>query len=159
MAKTDIEAAYRIIPIHHSDHELLGIFWQDQYYYDTCLPFGASSLASATVISYMSALSFIFKLGNYPDVPQHFIIRKMLQGFKKLKSSSDSRLPITPSILKDLVNSLSHTVSVHFHRILFKAMYLLAFHAFLHIGELTSSGASKHFLLHEHVIMSCVSPF
>ena len=110
-------------------------------------------LASATVISYMSALSFIFKLGNYPDVPQHFIIRKMLQGFKKLRSTSDSRLPITPSILNDLVNSLSHTVSVHFHRILFKAMYLLAFHAFLRIGELTSSGTSKHFLLREHVIV------
>ena len=43
MAKTDIEAAFRIIPIHPSDFELLGIFWNNEYYYDTCLPFGASS--------------------------------------------------------------------------------------------------------------------
>ena len=42
LAKTDIEAAFRIVPIHPLDHELLGIFW-DGYYYDTCLPFGCSS--------------------------------------------------------------------------------------------------------------------
>ena len=43
MAKTDIDSAFRLIPIHPDDHELLGITWMDRYYFDTCLPFGASS--------------------------------------------------------------------------------------------------------------------
>ena len=33
LAKTDIKSAFRIIPIKPSDYDLLGIFWQGQYYY------------------------------------------------------------------------------------------------------------------------------
>ena len=43
MSKTDIQEAFRLVPIHQLDHELLGICWDNRYYYDTCLPFGASS--------------------------------------------------------------------------------------------------------------------
>lgn len=43
MAKTDIEDAFRIIPIHPADYYLLGFTWEGQYYYDKCLPMGASS--------------------------------------------------------------------------------------------------------------------
>lgn len=43
MAKTDIDSAYRIIPIHHSDYPLLGFRFQGMYYYDRSLPMGASS--------------------------------------------------------------------------------------------------------------------
>lgn len=43
MAKTDIESAYRIVPVHPDDHELLGFSWDGQYYFDTCLPMGCSS--------------------------------------------------------------------------------------------------------------------
>lgn len=43
MAKTDIEDAFRIIPIHPSDYHLLGFIWEGQFYYDKCLPMGASS--------------------------------------------------------------------------------------------------------------------
>lgn len=43
LAKTDIESAFRIIPIHPSNYHLLGMIWQGQYYYDRCLPMGASS--------------------------------------------------------------------------------------------------------------------
>ena len=38
LAKSDIDSAYRNIPIALSDHELLGIMWKNQYYYDRCLP-------------------------------------------------------------------------------------------------------------------------
>lgn len=43
LAKTDIESAFRIIPIHPDDYELLGFKWKDEFYYDRCLPMGASS--------------------------------------------------------------------------------------------------------------------
>lgn len=45
-AKTDIHNAFRLIPIHPSDHELLGFSFQGKYYYDTCLPMGSSSSCS-----------------------------------------------------------------------------------------------------------------
>ena len=43
MAKTDIKSAFRLIPVHPSDHYLLGFCWQEQYYFDKCLPMGCSS--------------------------------------------------------------------------------------------------------------------
>lgn len=43
MAKTDIKSAFRIIPIHPSDFPLLGMKWDNQFYYDVCLPMGLSS--------------------------------------------------------------------------------------------------------------------
>ncbi|XP_069120279.1 uncharacterized protein [Argopecten irradians] len=40
MAKSDIESAFRIIPIHPSQHHLLGFHWKGQFYFDKCLPMG-----------------------------------------------------------------------------------------------------------------------
>ena len=43
LAKTDIESAFRLIPVHPDDYELLGMFWNGKYYYDKVLPFGLRS--------------------------------------------------------------------------------------------------------------------
>ena len=40
LAKTDIESAFRLIPVHPDDYELLGMCWEGKYYYDKVLPFG-----------------------------------------------------------------------------------------------------------------------
>jgi integrase len=94
--------------------------------------------AAATVSTYISALSYIHKRLGLQDNTQHFIINKALNGFQKLRASKDNRLPITPSILKGLINSLPHTCTCTslFMSKLLKAMYLLAFHAFVRVGEI-----------------------
>ena len=43
MAKTDIEKAFRLIPIHPDEHYLFGFTFQKLFYYDTCLPMGLKS--------------------------------------------------------------------------------------------------------------------
>ena len=43
LSKCDIEDAFRIIPIHPSDYYLLGFTWNNYFYFDRCLPMGASS--------------------------------------------------------------------------------------------------------------------
>ena len=43
MAKTDIKSAFRIIPVHPLDYPLLGIKWDNQYYFDRCLAMGLKS--------------------------------------------------------------------------------------------------------------------
>ena len=40
MAKTDIRSAFRNIPVHPSDWEILGMHWQGLYFFDKVLPFG-----------------------------------------------------------------------------------------------------------------------
>lgn len=80
-------------------------------------------LAASTTRTFISSLSFIFQLGNYQDISQTFLIKKMLKGFHKSKPTSDPRLPITPEILSVLLHSLEHTTSSFFTKLLLKAMF------------------------------------
>ena len=43
MAKVDLKAAFRMVPVRRQDWELLGIYWRQSFYVDTCLPFGCRS--------------------------------------------------------------------------------------------------------------------
>ena len=43
MAKTDLKSAFRLIPLHPSDWNIMGIYWQSQYNVDLYLPFGLCS--------------------------------------------------------------------------------------------------------------------
>ena len=43
MAKTDLKSAFRLIPIHPDDWNLLGIYWQSRYYVNLFPPFGLRS--------------------------------------------------------------------------------------------------------------------
>lgn len=105
-------------------------------------------LAASSTRTLVSSLSFIFQ----QDITQHFIIKKMLIGFQKCKPSLDSRLPITPAILIQLVNALQHTSSSAFLRCLLRAVFILAFCAFLQVRDITkTTGSAQHFLLFEHI--------
>ena len=43
MAKVDVKAAYRMVPVHPEDRYLLGMQWDGKLYIDTALPFGLRS--------------------------------------------------------------------------------------------------------------------
>ena len=43
MAKTDVKSAFRNIPVHPDDWELLGMEWRGLYFFDRVLPFGLRS--------------------------------------------------------------------------------------------------------------------
>ena len=58
MVKTDIKSAFRIIPVHPGDHPLLGMKWENLYYYDRCLPMGCSS-SCAIFEAFSTALEWI----------------------------------------------------------------------------------------------------
>lgn len=43
LAKLDLQNAYRMVPVHPDDHQLLGIRWGQEVFIDTALPFGLRS--------------------------------------------------------------------------------------------------------------------
>jgi GTP cyclohydrolase I len=51
-------------------------------------------LASSTVLTYMSAISFLLQLGGYEDLTGHFIISKALLGYHK-ENDANKALTIT----------------------------------------------------------------
>ncbi|XP_069110074.1 uncharacterized protein [Argopecten irradians] len=103
-------------------------------------------LASSTISTYIAAIGFLNKMSGHSDPTQSFIIKKLLTGVQRVSSRADSRLPITPSILEKLVSSLPHVCQTHYQMSLLRAMYLLAFHALLRVGEMAVNKSASHVL-------------
>ena len=90
-------------------------------------------------------LNYVQRMAGFHDFSHNFVIKKSLEGYRKQKAKADSRIPITPVILKKLIETLQHMNLPEFTQILLKAMCLLAFHAFLRVGEITQSGSKIFF--------------
>ena len=60
MPKTDLKSAFRLIPIHPDNWDLLGIHWNNQYYVDLYLPFGLRS-APFLFNQFTDALEWVLK--------------------------------------------------------------------------------------------------
>jgi integrase len=94
------------------------------------------NLSATTIASHISAISYIHKISALPDPTNTFIVKKILKGTQNLKTNLDARMPITKPILVKILNAVDHTVPDLYNRTLLKAVFLLAFHAFLRLGEL-----------------------
>lgn len=90
------------------------------------------NLAASTVESYLSVIGYYHKLSNCNDMTQHYIIRKTLNGYQKMRKVNDSRLYITPAILQSLIHSLIHKAYV-------KSYVSSSCPCLLRIGEITGS--------------------
>ena len=95
--------------------------------------------APSTVTTYISALGYSHKLSGYPDPSKVFFIMQMLKGYGKLGARLDSRLPITLPILHRILEAASSFSSSKYQICQFQAMCSIAFHAFLRVGEMTST--------------------
>lgn len=95
------------------------------------------NMSASTIYSYISAISFVHKLENMTDPTTSFFVKKLLKGVHNTKRSYDCRLPITQSILEQLCLATDKVVFPFQKALLCRSMFLLAFHAFLRIGEFT----------------------
>lgn len=103
----------------------------------------------SSIASHITAISYVHKIFNMQDPAQAFITKKMLKGCKSSVPTKDTRLPITPEdILQKLLHALAHTVPQYSLRILLRALFLLAIHAFFRLGEIAAKtlNNSKHVL-------------
>lgn len=98
--------------------------------------------AASTQLSHISSLTFINKLYGGLDPSGSFILRKMLDAVKK-GTTNDKRLPITSDILLQLLAKIVKLPCSSLHQSLLYAMLVVAFKAFLRIGELTVRSLSQ----------------
>ena len=97
--------------------------------------------------SRLSTVSFIHKLNGHRDLSKSFQVRKCLLGYSKKFFAADVRKPITINLLCSLCDVLKCTFSDQYQVVLYKAMFLLAFYAFLRVSEFTSiPSGSQHAL-------------
>ncbi len=67
LAKIDIEAAYRLIPVHPGDRPLQAMTWKDQIFIDPMLPFGLRS-APKIFNAVADALNWHLQQRGIPDI-------------------------------------------------------------------------------------------
>ncbi len=70
LAKLDVQAAYRLVPVHPEDRPLLGVRWGDSYYVDGMLPFGLRS-APKIFTALADALEWCVRRAGVTDVDHH----------------------------------------------------------------------------------------
>lgn len=95
--------------------------------------------AAATITSNVSAIGYVHKLAGTNDPASSFLVKKSLQAIRKMQPSCDTRLPITEDILHLLVSTAGHAAHSMYRLKLMQAMFMLAYHAFLRVGEITES--------------------
>ncbi|MES9883783.1 MAG: hypothetical protein ABW185_23265 [Sedimenticola sp.] len=95
--------------------------------------------AASTIASHSAAITFTHKLLGLSDPSDSFIVKKFLRGVTKLVGTNDSRLPITRSILVQLLNAIPCIITTQCYRQLLKAVFAVTFAGFFRIGELCLS--------------------
>lgn len=113
--------------------------------------------APSTVTTYVSALGYSHKLSGFPDPSRAFFIIQMLKGYGKIGARLDSRLPITLPILHRILAAASRFSSSKYQICQFQAMCLIAFYAFLRVGEMTSTTGLGPQPLQIHQIVQLVN--
>ena len=87
----------------------------------------------------VSALSYRHKLAGVEDSTKSFRLHQLLAALKRTNQAADSRQPLTPVILRALLRQIDRSHWAIYDRCLFRAMFLLAFHFGLRLGEITDS--------------------
>ena len=89
----------------------------------------------STIASYLSGISFYHKLHNYQDPTNAFVVKKLLEGFKRSRKSRDVRAPITEHILRRICHVLPNICYSDFESCLFQSAYFLSYFALLRVSE------------------------
>ena len=94
-----------------------------------------AGLAPASIISYVSAISYFHRISGHQDPAKSFIVSRLLIGAQKLRTVPDVRLPITLPILTKLVAAVPTVITSRYKQVMLRAMMVLAFKAYLRVGE------------------------
>ena len=78
MAKLDVQAAYRLVPVHPDDRSLMGFQWRGTFYINGMLPFGLR-LAPVLFNTVADALEWIFRQRGIEEI-DHYLDNFVTMG-------------------------------------------------------------------------------
>ena len=105
-----------------------------------CVAFLSSKgLSYSTAKCYLAGVRFHLQISGFSDPTIIFVVRKMLEGPRRIKPSKDVRSPIAYPFLKRIVNVLQTICTNKYEYYLFSSAFLLAYFALLRVGEITVS--------------------
>ena len=92
--------------------------------------------ASKTASTYLSAISYHHKVNNITDTTQAFSVTSPLQGFQRLRSSTDTRQPIMYELLVKIHRNLGLVCYNEYETLLFQTAFSTAFFGLFRVSEL-----------------------
>ena len=92
--------------------------------------------APSSIVSILSAVSYFHKANGFQDPTGIFIVSKVLAETRNISAGADTRLPITSSILDKLISATVHVFTSPYKALIMRAMMILAFKAYLRVGEM-----------------------
>lgn len=104
----------------------------------------------ATISTYISGISFVHKIRDWPDPTEQFIVKKLVEGCRRSRPRRDQRAPITLPVLTKVVAALPAVCYSNYEAKLFTAAYLLAYYGMLRVSEIvftTQAQANKPLLV------------
>ena len=106
------------------------------------------NLKSTTIRTYLSALSFVHKCRELRDPTTTFLVKKAVEGVKNSTPAATGSplLPITRQLLQKITQVIKFCTASPYDQALYKAIYLLAYHACMRAGEITASTNRQHII-------------
>ena len=101
------------------------------------------SKAPTTIATYVAAVGHMHKMRGWPDPTRDFLVTKLLEGCRRDRPSTDSRLPISIPMLSEIVRSLPFICTSLYEAKMFKAAFLVALFGFMRIGEFAANSKNN----------------
>ena len=99
--------------------------------------------APSTIAAYVCAVSNWHKTQGWADPCKSFPVKTTLKGASKDAGAPDSRLPVTPQLLRKLIAALPTICSTPYETALFKCVFVLAFFGLFRISELVCQNKNE----------------
>lgn len=95
-----------------------------------------SGYAPSTAALHISAISFEHKIRSITDTTSTYSVSKMLEGFKRIRSNPDTRMPVMYDNLISICKILGRICTSSYEVTLFRAAYTLAFFGLFRVSEI-----------------------
>lgn len=95
--------------------------------------------SASSVTTFLSALSWMHKIKYMQDPTVVFVVKKMMEGYRRLRQSKDIRAPITQGVLIKICQMLPNICYNEYEERLFRAAFSLAYFGLLRVGEIVTT--------------------
>lgn len=98
-----------------------------------------SGLAPRTIRTYIAGINYYHKLHGWENLSEHFVIKKILEGFSRTGSGLDDRRPVTYNVLAKLASQLAIICKNNYETVLFHALWVFAYFGLFRVSELVAT--------------------
>ncbi|CAJ0930878.1 unnamed protein product [Ranitomeya imitator] len=115
----------------------------------------AMGVSGSVARNRVSALAFHFKLRGWPDSTKHFLVSKLLKGWRRTDKHGDNRRPISFELLVSLVKAAESVCDSKYEAALTSEAFGIAFFGAMRVSEIVPTALNKPGGLRREDILIC----